>query len=61
MLKHVDNFFCKGEDYRVECLISKCSREKERVVLLLNVGQLARENEKNESMLACFVFKSEMY
>ena len=51
--------FCKGEDYRVECLIFISSQEKEKGVL--NIDLIAGGNVKNEYMLAFFVFKSEMY
>ena len=68
MLIYVNNFFCKGEDYGVECLIFASSQEKENFISsqekekrVLNEDQLAGGNEKNEYMLACFVFKSEMY
>ena len=61
-------FFCKGEHYGVECLIFASSQEKEIFISsqekekrVLNEDQLAGGNEKNEYMLAYFVFKSEMY
>ena len=48
-------FFCKGEDYGVECLIFASSKEKENFISsqekekrVLNEDQLAGGNEKNE-------------
>ena len=54
-------FFCKKEDYWVEWQFFISAREIAKRVLLLNIDLQAVGNAKNEYMLACFVFKSEMY